>query len=102
MIRNELLDELMEKHQYEIKTFPIHYTDQMCIKEISESSDQSLIIYVAFMKGVIPILTIAGHKAFVIDLSEKEPSKFQQLHPNPSYSNIDQVEKHLQDQRDSV
>jgi len=102
MIRSELLDDLMSRHQYEIKTFPIHYTDQMCVKEISESGDQNLIIYVAFMKGVIPILTIAGHKAFVVDLSKKEPSKFQQLSPNPSYSNIDPIEKHLRDQRDSL
>ena len=97
LIRNETLNMLAKKHQYEIRVFPMHWTDEMCVNDIRGSADHNLVTYVALMRGVIPILTIAGHKAFVADFSQ-----YLQSPQNPSCNSITKEEKHLRDQRGSA
>ena len=103
IVRNELLDDLWSKHQYEMMRFPMHWTDEMCVKKVRVTADQNILYAVAMMKGIIPIVTIGGYKSFIADFNDREKSKRSlPKYLNPSYYNKEQVEKHLRDQRDSV
>ena len=103
IVSNELLDDLWSKHQYEMMRFPMHLTDEMCVKQVRQCADQNILYAVAMMRGIIPIVTVGGSKSFIADFSKKEKSKRSlPKYLNPSYNSTEQVEKHLRDQRDSV
>lgn len=72
MIRNELLNDLQRQHVYEITTYPMHYPDELCMKELRMNTDPNVILYIALMGGITPIVTIGDHKSFVADLSRRE------------------------------
>ena len=103
MVRSEILDDLQEKHCYEIVTWPMHYSDEQCMNMLRTNSDPNVVLYIALMGGITPIITVGGHKAFVADFTKhKKKSKFKQFQlksQNPSYSSIGKAEKHHQDQR---
>ena len=75
IVRNELLDDLWSKHQYEMMRFPMHWTDEMCVKKVRVTADQNILYAVAMMKGIIPIVTIGGYKSFIADFNDREKSK---------------------------
>lgn len=98
MIRNELLNELQAKHQYEIVIWPMHYPDELCMNLLRVNPDPNVIVYIALMKGITPIITVAGHKAFIADLSQRKPSKLQRLVKDDINKS---AEKYLKDKRDA-
>lgn len=103
MIRNELLNQLAEQHQYEIVTWPAYYSDEQCMNMLRLNTDTNILFYIAMMNGITPIITVAGHKAFIADLSKKEKSnRHLPEYLNPSYNNTEKEEKHLRDQRSSA
>ena len=75
IVRNELLDDLFKRHQYEMMRFPMHMTDEMCVKQVRQCADQNILYAVAMMRGIIPIVTVGGSKSFIADFSKKEKSK---------------------------
>ena len=75
VVSNELLDDLWSKHQYEMMRFPMHWTDEMCVKKVRVTADQNILYAVAMMKGIIPIVTIGGYKSFIADFNDREKSK---------------------------
>ena len=75
IVSNELLDDLWSKHQYEMMRFPMHWTDEMCVKKVRVTADQNILYAVAMMKGIIPIVTIGGYKSFIADFNDREKSK---------------------------
>lgn len=75
VVRNELLDDLWSKHQYEMMRFPMHWTDEMCVKKVRVTADQNILYAVAMMRGIIPIVTIGGYKSFIADFNDREKSK---------------------------
>ena len=103
MFRSETLDDLASKHCYEVVQWPMHLSDEQCMQRLRTNSNPNVILYVALMGGITPIITIGSHKSFVADFSKhSKKDKFNRSQPkfqNPSYSNIKQEEKHLQDQR---
>lgn len=103
VIRNRLIDELQEKHCYEIVTWPAYYPDEICMNMLRENTDPNVVLFIAMMKGITPIVTIGDHKSFIADFTEqKKPKRSLQSLQNPSYSSREQAEKHLRDRRDSV
>jgi len=100
VVRNEQIDRLAKNHCYEIVIFPAYLPDSVCMQQLRTNPDPNVIYYIAMMKGITPIVTIAGHKAFVVTLEEpKKPNRSLPKFHSPSYSNREKEEKHLQDRR---
>lgn len=74
-VRNELIEELFKKHQYEIVTWPAYLPDEICMNRLRMITNPETVIYIAFMKGITPIVTIGDHKSFIADFNEIERPK---------------------------
>lgn len=98
MLRNKDIDELADRHCYEIVTWPAYLPDEVCMDRLRRNTDPNVIMYVALMKGITPIVTIGDHKSFIADFSKK-PKQRLPTFQTPSYNSIEQEEKHLRDQR---
>lgn len=100
MLRNKEIDELAEKHCYEIVTWPAYLPDEVCMNRLRKNTDPNVIMYVALMKGITPIVTIGDHKSFIADFSKKKKTKRHlPMFQNQADSSTEQAEKHLRDQR---
>jgi len=74
-VRNELIEELFKKHQYEIVTWPAYLPDQICMDKLRRNTNPEIVIYIAFMKGITPIVTIGDHKSFIADFNKEKELK---------------------------
>ena len=101
VIRNEQLDELQDKHCYEIISWPAYLPDQVCMDLLRKNNDPNVVLFIAMMKGITPIVTIGDHKSFVATFEKKKkPKRHLPTYHSRVDSNKEQVEKHLRDQRD--
>lgn len=96
---NEEISKLWkEKQLLDVARYNSYLPDQVILDRIRVNPD--LAIYVAMMKGIVNLSTIANVKVFFCDVSKSNRS--QQSHPNPSYNNKETKGKHLRDRKGSA
>lgn len=74
-IRNELIEDLMRQHCYEIVRWPAYLSDDECMNRLRRNADPNVILYIALMKGITPITTIGQYKSFIASFDEWKKGK---------------------------
>ena len=89
---NEQITYLYEKNRLlDVARYNSYLPDYIIMNRIRENPN--LAIYVAMMKGIVNLSTIANVKVFFCYIGESTES--QQSHQNPSYNNKEQAKRHL-------
>ena len=101
IIPHPSLEAYAKQHTYEVCTWPMHYSDEMCMNWLRETKDTNVILYIGLMNGLTPIVTVGDHKAFIVVFKDK-PKQSLPSYLNPSYNNTETEEKHLRDQKGSA
>jgi len=74
-IRNGRIDEMTEKHCYEIVRWGAYYSDEQCMNMLRTNGDPNVVTYIALMHGITPIVTIGQFKSFVASFVKVEAKK---------------------------
>jgi hypothetical protein len=64
------IQRLADMNMYELIRFPMYYSDEMVMNELRKTQDINVMHYIAYMNGIIPIVTLGGHKSFIIDMKK--------------------------------
>lgn len=87
-----------DKKLLDVARYHSYLPDYIILNRIRENMD--LAIYVAVMRGIVNLSTIANVKVFFCDLSK--PMQSQRSHQNPSYNNKETKGKHRRGRKGSA
>lgn len=75
VMRNTIIDDLAEKHCYEVVRWPAYFSDEQCMAKLRLETSPNIIHYVAMMRGITPIITVGQFKSFVVTFEQQKKNK---------------------------
>ena len=104
VMKHPEIERLAKERILEIVKYPAYFTDEQVMNKIRTNTNTSVIYYIAYCNGIIPIATIGGYKAFIVDF-KKSPSRtnlYQLRSQSRGGNNIKPLRKRHQRQRGSA
>ena len=68
------IERLAKERIFEVVKYPAYFTDEQIMNKIRTETSTSVMYYIAMCNGIIPIATIGGFKAFIVDF-KRSPSR---------------------------